>query len=162
MQLVFFYDVYEQLGVFGVGGIACFFKACCPAFIVVAVELEEFFVAFSFQKFRVVMEGSFGVLVAAKTFIGLVVIGIVGFAVPVIGAFEAKVIVGFARQCAVAAARLQYALRQGDAGGYAMLLHFLAGYLFVGGYILFGSELVAGCALLAVQLPVARRKQYEQ
>lgn len=150
-----FYEVDEELGVLGIGGVARFLEADCPSLVVVAVQVKQCLVTLSLQELGVVVEGSFGMLVAAETLIGFVVIGIVGFTVPVAGTFYAEVVVGFACQCAVSAARFQYALRQCDAGGYAISLHLLAGYFFVGSYILLGGHFVSCSALLAVQLAVA-------
>ena len=84
------------------------------------------------QKIGVVHIGIFRRVVEAKTgLLYLIVPFVHGFAFPVFGAFDAKVVFGFAGQFAIAKGRLMDALGQGDAGRNAAALHLLNGDVFV-------------------------------
>ncbi len=69
---------------------------------------------------------------AEAALLRLVVPGVVDLSRPATEGLDAKVVVRVARQTALAGTALKDALRQRDAGGYAVLVLLVKGYLLVG------------------------------
>lgn len=106
-----------------------------------------------------VLKRCFGVAVTAETLVGFVVVYPVRAAMPVGGAFDAKVVMGFAGQFAIAITTLQHALRQCNAGGYAVGLHLLAGSTFVSSHVLLRGHLALVHPAVAGSTKEQKQKQ---
>lgn len=130
-----------------------------PAFVVIPIEFEELLVALAFQEFGMIVKGGGYFAVAAKTFVGLIIIGMISASGPVIRTFYPKMVARSAGQLTIAIVGLQYSLRQGDAGRYTVMFHFLTGDFLVGLNIL-----LRGHFATVVQPPMtggAKGEQYK-
>ena len=67
--------------------------------------------------------------VFAEALLLLVVVMVDPFALPIVVALDAEVVIAFLGQLALPGARFEDALGEGDAGGYAVFPHLLYGYL---------------------------------
>ena len=127
IEAVILYKAYQAVGIVGRRGIARGLQAPSPAAVVGGLVDEQRVVTRLFvEKLRVVV--------------------VYPVARPVALALYAEVVVRSECQRAVAAVRLQYTLRHGNAGRYAVTLHVVYGQRLVAGYVLLlGLSGLCGC-----------------
>src|SRR5690606_19348859 len=138
IELIAFKEVEQKLWMTRVNGVACFYEAVGPGFVTRELQLEKKKIALTFEEFRMVAIRIVCRAVNPKTFVPAIVVLVGLAAFPVGSAFYAKVVVGLTGQTAVAIARFQNALGQGNACGNARSLHFFDGQAAIQANVFFG------------------------
>jgi hypothetical protein len=111
VQLVPFDDGDKQLRIFGICGVARFFEAMRPAFIIFTVQLEQKRVAWiSHQKLGVIDIAQVNGIVGAKAFILFVIVFDDGSSRPGFFTFYSEMVVALHRQPRVSVSGFQKAL----------------------------------------------------
>ena len=132
MEAVALYEADEQMGVSGVGGVACRFESVGPAFVVVALEGEEGGIAATLgEEEGMVFIGGKYVWINSEFLSNGVVVFQHDGAGPRGACFDAEMVVGLGGKEALPGAALEEALGEGDAGGDAVFVHLLHGEGFV-------------------------------
>lgn len=132
MEAVALYEADEQMGVSGVGGVACRFESVGPAFVVVALEGEEGGVAAApGEEEGMVFIGGKNVWIDSEFLSNGVVVFQHDGAGPRGACLDAEMVVGLGGKEALPGAALEEALGEGDAGGDAIFVHLLHGEGFV-------------------------------
>ena len=128
MEAVALYEADEQMGVSGVGGVACRFESVGPAFVVVALEGEEGGIAATpgEEEGMVFIGGKYVWIDSEFLSNGIVVFQHDG-AGPRGARLDAEMVVGLGGKEALPGAALEEALGEGDAGGDAVFVHLLHG-----------------------------------
>ena len=128
MEAVALYEADEQMGVSGVGGVACRFESVGPAFVVVALEGEEGGIAATpGEEEGMVFIGGKYVWIDSEFLSNGVVVFQHDGAGPRGPCFDAEMVVGLGGKEALPGAALEEALGEGDAGGDAVFVHLLHG-----------------------------------
>ena len=128
MEAVALYEADEQMGVSGVGGVACRFESVGPAFVVVALEGEEGGIAAApGEEEGMVFIGGKDVWIDTEFLSNGVVVFQHDGAGPRGACFDAEMVVGLGGKEALPGAALEEALGEGDAGGDAVFVHLLHG-----------------------------------
>ena len=128
MEAVALYEADEQMGVSGVGGVACRFESVGPAFVVVALEGEEGGVAAApGEEEGMVFIGGKDVWIDSEFLSNGVVVFQHDGAGPRGACLDAEMVVGLGGKEALPGAALEEALGEGDAGGDAIFVHLLHG-----------------------------------
>ena len=124
VKLILFNDPDQQFGVSRVGSVTGFLEAAGPGLVIIDIKVEQGSVTVTgSKKERMVAVGILRRIVLPETFVLLVVIHPVSLPAPGLLAFDPEMVVGVHRQLAGARSRFQQSLRQGDAGGDAVLDH---------------------------------------
>lgn len=132
MEAVALYEADEQMGVSGVGGVACRFESVGPAFVVVALEGEEGGIAATpGEEEGMVFIGGKNVWIDSEFLSNGVVVFQHDGAGPRGACLDAEMVVGLGGKEALPGAALEEALGEGDAGGDAVFVHLLHGEGFV-------------------------------
>ena len=125
--------------------ISALLQSVGPPLIILRVEPEQFLVPRAvLQELGVVAVGILDGTVTPETLLQSIVVVPDGIAYPVILALDAEMVVGTARQVAVAVARLDDSLRYLDTRRYAVLFLLLNSQRRIGGDILFPRHLPLG------------------
>lgn len=128
MEAVALYEADEQMGVSGVGGVACRFESVGPAFVVVALEGEEGGIAAALgEEEGMVFIGGKYVWIDSEFLSNGVVVFQHDGAGPRGACLDAEMVVGLGGKEALPGAALEEALGEGDAGGDAVFVHLLHG-----------------------------------
>ena len=128
MEAVALYEADEQMGVSGVGGVACRFESVGPAFVVVALEGEEGGIAATpGEEEGMVFIGGKYVWIDSEFLSNGVVVFQHDGAGPRGACLDAEMVVGLGGKEALPSAALEEALGEGDAGGDAIFVHLLHG-----------------------------------
>ena len=128
MEAVALYEADEQMGVSGVGGVACRFESVGPAFVVVALEGEEGGVAAALgEEEGMVFIGGKNVWIDSEFLSNGVVVFQHDGAGPRGACLDAEMVVGLGGKEALPGAALEEALGEGDAGRDAVFVHLLHG-----------------------------------
>ena len=128
MEAVALYEADEQMGVSGVGGVACRFESVGPAFVVVALEGEEGGIAATpGEEEGMVFIGGKDVWIDSEFLSNGVVVFQHDGAGPRGACLDAEMVVGLGGKEALPGAALEEALGEGDAGGDAVFVHLLHG-----------------------------------
>ena len=128
MEAVALYEADEQMGVSGVGGVACRFESVGPAFVVVALEGEEGGIAAApGEEEGMVFIGGKNVWIDSEFLSNGVVVFQHDGAGPRGACLDAEMVVGLGGKEALPGAALEEALGEGDAGGDAVFVHLLHG-----------------------------------
>ena len=128
MEAVALYEADEQMGVSGVGGVACRFESVGPAFVVVALEGEEGGIAAApGEEEGMVFIGGKYVWIDSEFLSNGVVVFQHDGAGPRGACLDAEMVVGLGGKEALPGAALEEALGEGDAGGDAVFVHLLHG-----------------------------------
>ena len=128
MEAVALYEADEQMGVSGVGGVACRFESVGPAFVVVALEGEEGGIAAALgEEEGMVFIGGKNVWIDTEFLSNGVVVFQHDGAGPRGACLDAEMVVGLGGKEALPGAALEEALGEGDAGGDAVFVHLLHG-----------------------------------
>jgi len=146
VELVVFDNFDEQFGISRIGRIASLFESVSPPFVIHRVQFEQVLVTGRFvEEFRMVVERGLDGRVFAETFAFRIVVVRDRGTGPGAFAFDAEVVVAFARQAPVAVVRFEQRLGHRDAGGDAVYFH-----LFDGQRLIFLDVFFAGEAVLSV------------
>ena len=131
VEIIYFNNSDELLGIGRRGGIAAAFQSLCPSFVVGGAEGEEHAVALRCgEELTMVLVAFVGIVVGTKTLAAFVVIVIGGASRPSV-TFYSEVVVCLLRQLAIPCPTLKEPLGKGDAGGNAVFQHFLDGKVFI-------------------------------
>lgn len=128
MEAVALYEADEQMGVSGVGGVACRFESVGPAFVVVALEGEEGGIAaVAGEEEGMVFIGGKNVRIDSEFLSNGIVVFQHDGASPRGSCLDAEMVVGLGGKKALPSTALEEALGEGDAGGDAVFVHLFHG-----------------------------------